>query len=199
MYRTLGEAPQPFVYAPYAQHPQDNVQLLVRTTGASSLRAVEALVQQMDPRLPIVSATTLADATAVGLLPHRLASWIAGSVSIGALLLSALGIYGITTYAVTQRTREIGIRVALGALRGQVVSLVARQAVGLTVLGVAIGLVAAGLATQLLTSLLFGVRPLDPLSFAGGLALLTLVAFLATVPSLRRAVSISPQEAVRTE
>ena len=198
-YRTLSEAPQPFIYAPYAQHPQDEVKLLLRTNGQSSLAAVRTLIRQMNPDLPLVAETTLEDATALGLIPHRLASWIAAAVSVVGLLLSALGIYGVIAYAVTHRTREIGIRVALGALRASVVGLVVRQAISLTVLGAAIGLLAASLVTQLLENLLFGVQPIDPVSFAGASLLLALVALAASVIPARRAASINPSEALRTE
>jgi ABC-type antimicrobial peptide transport system permease subunit len=160
---------------------------------------MRALVREVDPNLPLVSAATLAEMTAFALVPHRLASWIAGTVGLIGLLLVTIGVYGMTAHDVTRRTREIGIRIALGALPWEVLRMVARRAMGLAALGALIGLGAAALATRLLTSLLYGVRPLDPVSFTAGTLVLALLALAASLIPARRAASLDPVEALRVE
>jgi ABC-type antimicrobial peptide transport system permease subunit len=116
-----------------------------------------------------------------------------------ALLLAAVGIYGVLSYAVTQRTAEIGIRVALGARRSQVVGLVLRHGLALTAFAVAVGLAAALAAARLLRSQLFGVSPTDPLTFAGVPLVVAAVALLATYVPARRAAGVDPMEALRAD
>lgn len=198
-YRTLGESPRGFVYVPLAQQYRPTLSLLVRRDNVSAIPAIRALVREADPNLPVAQAATLSAMTAFSLVPHRLAGWIAGSVGLIGLLLAAIGVYGIAAHAVTRRTREIGIRVALGALGYQVVGMVVRQSMLLAGIGAVIGLAAAALGTQLLTSLLYGVRSLDPISFAGGAALLTFLALLASLIPARRAARLNPVEALRVE
>jgi ABC-type antimicrobial peptide transport system permease subunit len=119
----------------------------------------------MNPNVPVVNAQTFEEYASLGLIPQRIAASVAGSLGVIGLLLAAIGIYGVTAYMVTSRTREIGIRIALGARRGTVVRMVLRQGMMLTVIGAAIGLVLAAAASRLLGSLLFGVGPTDPISF----------------------------------
>jgi ABC-type antimicrobial peptide transport system permease subunit len=132
-------------------------------------------------------------------VPHRVAAWIAGSVGVIGLLLACIGVYGITSHSVTQRTREIGVRVALGAPRGRVLGMIVRQAMTLSGAGAILGLVAAAFATQMLTSYLYGLEPLDPLSFAGGLVLLAVMAFAASLIPAWRAATVDPSRALRAE
>jgi ABC-type antimicrobial peptide transport system permease subunit len=153
----------------------------------------------MEPNLPVVSAASLLDVTALGLLPQRLAAWTAGSFGLVGLLLASIGVYGLTAYSVTQRTREIGVRVALGAARRDVLRLVIGQAMRLASAGAVAGLLAAAAATRLLASLLVGVRPLDPPSFLGGAALFGVLALVASWLPARRAARVNPVEALRAE
>ena len=197
-YRTLGESPQPFVYVPLAQHYHPEMWLMIR----GSHRAVaiaQATIRTIDSNLPVLATQSLVDATAFILTAYRFAAWVAAIVGLVGISLAALGIYGITAYNVSQRTREIGVRIALGALRGQVVWLVVGGSLTLVVSGLAIGLALAALATRLLVSLLFGVQPLDVVSFGGGAALLILLATIASVVPARRASSVNPVTALRTE
>jgi putative ABC transport system permease protein len=198
-YRTIGEEPSPFVYIPAAQTNEATMRLLIRTNGPTLLPQVRAIVTEINPNLPLSSATSLSELTAVTLLPHRLASWLAVAVATVGAFLAALGIYGLASYTVTQRTREIGVRVALGALRAQVVGMIVATATRPVLIGAVIGLVAASLATRLLAGMLYGVRPLDPLSFIVGAVIFMTVAALASVMPARRAASVNPVDALRSE
>jgi putative ABC transport system permease protein len=196
--RTIGEDPTPFVYISAAQTNEPIMRLLIRPRGASLIPQVRAIVAEMNPNLPM-EASTLTDLTAVVLLPHRLASWLAALVAIIGAFLAAIGIYGLAAYNVTQRTREIGVRVALGALRIQVMRLILAGSAKTVVVGAAIGLLVSSLMTNLLVGMLYGVRPLDPLSFIGGAVIFVAVTALASLVPARRAASVNPVEALRAE
>lgn len=198
-YRSLGENPRPFLYAPQAQNYQSELWLLIRRRPPTVLPAVRALVRDADPNLPIVQETTLADATAFSLFPQRVAAGLAGAVGLNGILLASLGLYGITAYNVTRRTREIGVRLALGALPIQVLRLVLRQSMLLVSSGAALGLLLAGFATQLLGTLLYGVEPLDAMSFVVGALLFGSVAVMAAWFAARRAARVDPLVALRYE
>jgi predicted lysophospholipase L1 biosynthesis ABC-type transport system permease subunit len=198
-YQTLGEEPQPFVYVPLAQHYHPEMWLLVRAGGPSAIPAVRELLRELNPNLPLVRASTLTEATAFGLVPSRLAAWLGGIVGLIGVLLAGLGVYGVTAYDVGQRTREIGIRVALGALRLQVIRMVVRQAIVLAVAGILIGIGLAAASAQFLTALLYGVEPLDVASFAGGALMLAALALVACIVPVRRALRINAMEALRYE
>jgi predicted permease len=197
---TLGGAAEPYIYVPMSQQSMSRISLLVRTEGSrSSIPQVRALLREMQPTLPITEAMPLGDITAIGLVPQRIAASVAGSLGLIGLLLAAIGIYGVTAYSVSRRTREIGIRIALGADRGRVLRLVLRQGVVLAAIGVAIGIVLAGLGSTFLESLLFGVRGLDPLTFGAACVLFALVTLVASYLPARRAASVDPMVALRTE
>jgi predicted permease len=198
-YRTIGESPTPFFYVPAAQRYEPIAWILVRPTGPSLIPQVRAAIRDMDPNLPVVQAGPLADLTAFTLFPQRLAAWLAAIVSAIGIFLAALGVYGIAAYNASLRTREIGIRVALGAVRGQVLQLILGHAGRLASAGIAFGLGAAALATGLLEGLLYGVRPLDPLSFAGGAIVFAALALIASLIPAWRAASANPVEALRAQ
>jgi predicted permease len=197
-YRTIGEDPTPFVYISAAQTNEAVMRVLMRPRGASLIPQVRAIVAEMNPNLPM-EASTLRDLTAVVLLPHRLASWLAAAVAVIGAFLAAIGIYGLAAYNVNQRTREIGVRVALGALRRQVMQLIVAGAALPVVIGAVLGLLASSLVTNLLVGMLYGVRPLDPISFAGGAVIFITVAGLASLLPARRAASVNPVDALRAE
>jgi macrolide transport system ATP-binding/permease protein len=198
-YRTIGEAPTPFFYVPAAQRYETITWVLMRPAGPSLIPQVRALVREMDPNLPLVQASTLADMSAFTLFPARLAAWLAAIAGTIGVLLAALGVYGIAAYNASQRTREIGIRVALGAVRGQILRLIVGQAGRLAAAGTALGLAAAALVTRLLEGLLYGVRPLDAISFAGGAVVLGVLALIASLIPASRAASVNPVDALRTQ
>jgi predicted permease len=199
-YASIAEPPRRFIYVPLAQQFSSDITLYVRRTGrASRIADLRQAVVAFDPMLPVIYAQTLEEMTAIGLLPQRLAAWIAGSVGTIGLLLAALGLYGLTAFSVAQRTREIALRMALGASREAVVSLILRQSTRLAIAGAAVGLVLAiGLGT-LLSSLLIGVESIDPLAFAAATALLGGVLLTASWVPARRASRMDPMRALRSE
>jgi putative ABC transport system permease protein len=198
-YRTIGESPTPFFYVPAAQRYEPISWILVRPTGPSLIPQVRAVIHEMDPNLPIVQAGTLADMTAFTLFPQRLAAWLAAIVAAIGVFLAALGVYGMAAYNASLRTREIGIRVALGAVRGQVLRLILGHAGRLASVGIVVGVGAAGLATGLLEGLLYGVHPLDPFSFAGGAIVFGALALVASLIPAWRAATVNPVEALRAQ
>ena len=198
-YRSLGEDPRAYIYVPLAQNYRANVAALVKTDGRRVAPDVSRIVRRINPNLPIVHSATLAETTAVGLLPHRLAAGIAGAFGLVGLVLAAIGIYGITAYNVMQRRREIGVRMALGAARRDVLQLVIGQSMRMSATGAAIGLLLAAGATRLLVSLLYGVQPIDMVSFATGAGLFCGLALAASWMPARRAAAVNPVDALRTE
>ena len=199
-YRRIGEEQSAFVYHAAWQIPHEPVmRLLMRASGASPIPAVRAIVRDLDANLPIVRAASLADLAAYTLFPQRVASWLAAIVGSVAIFLTALGVYGVASYSVGQRRREIGIRLALGALRRQVLGAVVSRALLLTAAGVVLGLVAASLVMGLLEGMLYGVQPFDTVSFAGGAAVCLAFALVASLIPARRAISVDPAETLRSE
>jgi predicted permease len=197
-YRSLGEDPRPFVYVPIAQQYVSRTTIVARATHGQRLAAeIRGLLASMNPNLPIVNAQTFEDFASLGLVPQRIAAAVSGSLGAVGLLLAAIGIYGVTAYMVSNRTREIGIRIALGAERSDAVRMVLRQGMSLTLVGAAIGLALAAAASRLLGSLLFGVAPADPLAYGGSALLVALVGLVACYVPARRATEIDPMEALR--
>ena len=198
-YTSLGESPHPFAYLPLAQSGRSDVHLLVRTTGdpATLTTPIRDAVQGLDPLLPTPSVLSLDAATSITLLPERIAAIVTGAMGLLGLVLAAVGLYGVVAYTASQRTREIGVRMALGADRARVLRMVVQDGMRLVLIGVAIGMVLAAAGTRVMAGFLFGVSPLDPLVFAVipiGLALVTL---LASYLPARRAAAINPVEALR--
>jgi hypothetical protein len=200
-YRGLGEnAPRLVVYSPLQQEYGAHVIVVARTApGQRAARDIRALVASMNPNLPIVTAQTLEELTGLGLVPQRVAASVAGGLGIVGLLLAGLGIYGVTAYAVACRTREIGIRIALGASRGQVVGMVLYEGMSLVILGSTIGLTLAAGVSRLLVGLLSGIPPLDPITFGGVTALFASVGLVACVVPAYRATRIEAMDALRYE
>jgi predicted permease len=190
----------PFIYLPMAQHYMSRTQLLIRSAdGRSTLRQVRALLREMNPNLPVTEALPLRDVTAVGVIPQRIAAAVAASLGAVALLLAAIGIFGVTSHAASRRTREIGIRMALGADRSSVKALILKQGFTLAGIGIATGLALSAIGSRLLESLLFGIPPLDPVTFAGAAALFAGVTLAASYFPARRATNVDPMVALRNE
>jgi len=200
-YFSIGESPKPFFFRPYAQNYRSSFTLVVRTaTDPASLAApVRATMSALDPMLPIVDLRSFEDHLANGraLLGTRLGAWFAGVFGALALVLASVGVYGLISYSVAQRRREIGIRVALGARAGTVVTFIVRQGVRIAIVGVVLGLAMTAGVAQLLSALLYGVAPRDPVIFAGvGLALVAVGAMASLIPA-RRAATVDVVEALR--
>ena len=198
-YVTVDEEPEPFVYRPLAQAYTPHVTLVVRTSGTSAdaLRTIKEAVKAQDPGLAVFNVTTLADATALALLPAQVAGNLLGALGVLALLLAALGIYGVLSYIVRSRTREIGVRIAIGATPQAVAFMVVRQSLKWIVVGLSIGLISAGLLTRLLQRFLYGISPTDPLTFGLVTLLLVLVASAAALIPAARASRLDPIVALK--
>jgi macrolide transport system ATP-binding/permease protein len=199
-YLSPAEAPRPFLYIPALQAPGP-VTLEVRSAGdpVALIETVRRELAGVTPDWSVATVRTMQDQIGTALLPQRLAGGVLGLFGLLALGLAALGLYGVIAYAMAQRTREIGIRLALGADRPAVLGLVLRQGVGLVGVGAALGLVAALALTRLLEGFLLGADPLDPYTFAGSMLMLGLVALFATWLPARRAARVDPMIALRLE
>jgi predicted permease len=200
--RGRGDAPRPVVYAPLQQQYSSSVMIMARSTSGQRLAGeIRALVASMDSNLPVLASQTLEEQmmTAPVVAQLRVAAWVSGTVGIVALLLASIGIYGVTAYAMLHRTREIGIRLALGAQRAEVVGMILRQGMSLVAIGSAIGLTLAAGASRLLTRLLFGLPPIDPVTFMGAAALFAAVGLAACYVPARQATRIDAMEALRYE
>jgi len=199
--RTLTDAPRPALYFPVAQKPETALTLAVRTglDPAATIAVLGELVKSLDANVPVFKVRTLAEQKDGSLALQRMAATLLGSFGVLALLLAALGIYGVLAYAVSRRTREIGVRMALGAQVADVLGLVLRQGLGLIAVGLLLGLAGAFGATRLLRGFLFEVQPLDPLTFATVVVLLAVVALFACWLPARRAARVDPMVALRNE
>jgi putative ABC transport system permease protein len=199
---SLAEPPSETVYMPFAQRPQDNeAAVIVRTRQAplAFVPDVRHAIQGMDPDLPLAGIGTMDQVLSASLADWRFHAILLGAFGSLALLIAAIGIYGVISYYVTQRTHEIGMRMALGAKRGDVLKLVVGQGFKLALAGVGIGLVGAFALTRLLTNLLYGVKPTDPMTFANVSALLIAVSLTACYIPARRATKFDPMVALRYE
>jgi predicted permease len=189
------------VYYPHAQAPVGTMYVVARTTtdSASTIDAMVRQVNTLDPDVPVYDIATMEQRVQDSMARQRFAMTMLGGFAGFAMILAAIGIYGVMSFLVTQGTPEIAIRVALGAHRASILSLVFRQGMGLAFLGIVAGLIGALGLTRLMNSLLFGVKPTDPLTFFSVLALLLLVALSACLVPAGRAIRIDPMTALRTE
>lgn len=191
----------PQIYATLYQKPEKHLAMFLR--GNLNISAipgqVRSQVQSVDPDLPVFGAETIEEAVSTSLSVRRFSMMMTALFALTALLLAGLGIYGVISYAVTERTHEIGIQLALGAQRGRIIQMVLRQGLGLALLGAGIGLIAALVVSHLISSLLYGVRPADPVIFIGVTTVLLAVAAAACYVPARRAVRVDPLIALRNE
>ena len=192
---------QPHLYYPIFQNPAYAMAIYLRTDVAASTvtQSLREQVRALDRDLPVFGERTMTQVAAESMSRRRFAMQVVGLFGILALLLAAVGIYGVIAYSVTQRTREIGIRVALGASRSAILRWVLKQGLVLTVAGVVVGLIGALALTRLLRSLLFGVGPTDVVTYGVLAAVLTIVALIACYVPARRATKVDPLVALRYE
>jgi len=201
------EQASPHVYVPFGQAYQSSMNVHVRLKSrdaaaeAAMVRTVRAAIRAYDPILPVLSANTLRDFHSEGLMMwfYRAGARLFVAFASLAVFLATVGVYGVNAFVVTRRTREIGIRMALGCTTGQVLWVVLRDGLKLTAVGLLLGLVLALGAGQLLSSRLYEVSGTDPVTFCGTLAVLTVASLLASHLPARRAVRINPMEALRCE
>jgi len=199
--RRLGDVPRPTMYFPISQQPAANLTLAVRmgVEPSTAIPLLREMVKSLDPRVPLFHTRMLEQQMVGSLALQRMAAALLSGFGVLALLLGMIGIYGVLAFSVSRRTREIGIRMALGARIANVFSLVLWQGARLVAVGMIFGLVGAGAVTRLLRSFLFEVTPLDPLTFFCVIILLTAVSLAACWLPARRAARIDPMAALRCE
>jgi putative ABC transport system permease protein len=202
-YFSIGETPKPFFFRPYAQNYRSGFTVTAHTAvdPASLANQLRATIALLDPTLPVFDVRSFDDHVRNGraLLGTRIGAWFAGIFGVLALVLASVGVYGLIAYSVAQRTREIGIRVALGARAGAVVGLVVRQGIRIAVAGVLVGVALTFGVTQLLANLLYGVSARDPIIFGSVAIALSAVGAMASLLPARRAATVDPLVALREE
>lgn len=200
-YATLGESARPFIYQQALQNYSGKMTLVART-AAEPTAMVDALrneVRALEPNLPTADIRTLAEQVRLSLLPARLTAGLLGVFGLLALVLATVGIYGLVSYSVANRTREIGIRTALGAQSKDILKLVLREGMVMVATGIALGLGVAFAATRVISSFLYGVSATDPITFLSISVLLATVALAACFVPARRAAKVDPTVALRYE
>jgi len=200
-FETLEDIPVPDVFIPYLQAPRAEGILFVRSSGRPDaiLPALRTVIRDLDPTMPVYDVRTLTDRMALATFQPRYTTWVLGAFAAAALLLAAIGVYAVLGYEVAQRRREIGIRMALGADSGRVVRGILRHGLTLALLGIVVGIPMALILSRFLVSLLHGITPGDPATYAGIALILTTVALVATLLPARTATRVNPMEAIRTE
>ena len=200
-YRSLGEAPSPTIFEAMEQHWSNYQTLVARSplTEAETTRLLRRAIGELDPTLTFFNAGSLTSALGLALFPAKLTAVVLASFGLLAVVLAATGVYGIMAYAVTRRTREIGIRMALGAAPTQVARTVLARTVLLLAVGSIVGLVLAFTGGQFFSQILYGIGAHDPITYFCAIAFMGVVAFTACWLPARRAVRIDPLTALRME
>lgn len=200
-YKSLGEDPTEFMYMPHRERFQSDMTMVARTPGDPQgvLRRMQDIVRAADADMPVYDVRSMEDHMGIALLPARLGGSVLGLFGLLGLALAAVGIYGVMAYSVSQRRRELGIRIALGADQRTVLRLVLREGLELAVIGTVLGLIGAIGTAQLVKGLLYNVAALDPVAFTAVPALLIGVATLAVYLPARKAASADPMQALKVE
>ena len=198
---TLDSDIRPLIYYVHAQEPSTSMTLVIRHAGGSGplATAVRGILHDLDPDLPITEIATMATQVSRSMADRRYPMMLLALFAGLAVLLAAIGLYGVLAYAVSRRTREIGVRMALGASGGDVLRMIVGNGMRLTLIGIGIGLVGAALAARALGRLLYGVQPADPVSLIGAALLFVVVALVATYLPATRATRVDPMLALRSE
>lgn len=198
-YTTLGEDPQPAAYIPLEQNAGDTMVLFVKTGGepGAALGTAEREIRALDRHVPLTNPYTMREILTQSLWPARMAAILLGALGVLALMLASVGLYGVMAYSVAQRTREIGVRMALGANQSNVLGMVLRQAMSLVVIGLTIGVTGALAVARVVSRLLFGMSAMDPATFGSVCLILLAVALLASSVPAWRASRLDPLRALR--
>jgi predicted permease len=197
----VGQTPRPMTFMSVFQNPRSSMSFTIRTAGepSSIVESVRTAVLGLDPSLPIYRVMSMEDVMSEQRGGDTIMAKIMAVLALVALVLAVVGVYGVMAYSVSQRTREMGIRMALGAQRGKVLALVMRQGATLAAIGVVIGIGIALLVTRSLATFLFGVSPFDPVAYSTISLVLLGASVGATYLPARRATQVDPLEALRTE
>jgi predicted permease len=200
-YTGLREAAPPTIYVPATQLPEGVANYCIRTAGnpATLFPAIRAAVHELDPTLPVINLRTQDEQIMRSSSEELLFARLSGFFGLVALTLACVGLYGLLSFRVLHRTGEIGLRMALGALPGQVLRLILRESLVLAGLGVVLGLLAAYGSSRFIQSRLFGLSPADPLTYGSVALMLLVVALLASLLPARRAAQVEPMTALRSE
>jgi macrolide transport system ATP-binding/permease protein len=197
---SVHESPEPYMYFPFAQTPRGEATLIVEVEGDARPMVARTLseIQRMDRNVPL-EVRTIDYLMQQAFWADKMAAGFVSTLGLLGIFLGAVGLYGVISYVVNRRNREIGIRIALGAERRDILRLVLGQGLALAAIGTGVGLIVSLMVVRLLSSMLYGVTPTDPMAFAGSAALVILVALAACWIPARRAASIDPMKALRTE
>ncbi|MEZ5356832.1 MAG: ABC transporter permease [Bryobacteraceae bacterium] len=200
-YSAIGESPQPYLYRPQSQVWSGLMVLIVETPGDPNdfIQTLHGLLNRLDPKLRMLETLSLAEHVSRSLWEVRWEASMLAVFGLLAIVLAALGLYGVIAYAVSQRTHEIGVRMALGAHKHDVIWMILARGLRLTAAGIAVGLAGSAAVTRLLRSQLYGVSPMDPLTFCAASLLWVAVAMLASYLPARRAAGVEPVVALRYE
>ena len=201
IYGDLNEAPQPYLFLPSIQYEWSDMMLIATTAGDANalLPAARKVIRDVSADIVVLEPQTLTDHMRVATYSNRMAAWLTTSLGGLALLLTGIGLYGVTAYAVSRRTREIGIRMALGAMRGSVFATVLRDGFLLTAVGAVLGIGLALLLGRGLSSYAFGVKPMDPEILGAAAAIVIATSLAALVSPARKALKVDPVRALRDE
>jgi putative ABC transport system permease protein len=196
---SMANEARPGLYVPVYQKFRSELNLIVRSSGnpATLMDPIRREIEVSGKALPVYDFKTLDELAALQLLPTKLAAALAGFFGLLGLIVASIGVYGIAAYSFTQRTREIGVRMALGAQKGDIIKLITKEGLTLSLIGIAIGNLGAFAIAQFLTSLLYGISPADPVTFLLISLFLTLVVLAASYIPARNAVQANPMEALR--
>jgi hypothetical protein len=197
--RSVGEQPRPYLHLPGG--PSRSISLVVRTAtpAAGALPMLRDAIWKLDPEILFTEDVPAAQVAATTVAPTRIGALVLGTFGTLALLLAAVGLYGVISHSVSRRTREVGIRMALGAQRGQVLRLILAEGGRLALVGIGLGAVASAAAGRLLEALLYGVSSFDPIAYTAAALLLLAVAFAANLVPALSAARVDPVRALRTE
>jgi predicted lysophospholipase L1 biosynthesis ABC-type transport system permease subunit len=197
----VNERPTPYLHFPSAQQPS-RYNLLVARTRGDAVHLLEAMRREllaMEPSLVFIQSATMPSSIEASLLPSRVGAWLATAFGALGTLLASIGLYGVIAFSVTRRTREIGVRMAIGASQRTVLGLIMRQGLTLAFIGAAAGGVLATLAARALSGTLYGIGMFDPVAWITAMAALLAAAALANLIPARRAMRVNPVAALRTE